>query len=112
MDETLIPVRNKPVLKLESVLAAISSPTRWAVLRELASGNPLAVVELAVVLGQTPAGMSKHMGVLRDNQVVNLGRNRLYSLPPQFILDRKQRIVDFGWGVLRLNESQGPAVAA
>ena len=62
----------------------------------------MAVVELAERLGETATGISKHMAVLRDAGVVNLGRNRLYSLTASCILDKEHGIVDFGWCVLRL----------
>ena len=97
-----IPLSSKPGVPLANVLSAISSPTRWAILRELATGDQMAVVELAELLRETPTGISKHMAVLRDAGVVNLGRNRLYSLPAGCILDKEHRIVDFGWCVLRL----------
>lgn len=98
-----VPTERKPVLRLHTVLSVISSPTRWRILREMANGDQVAVVELAERLGETPAGISKHMAVFRDSGMVNLGRNRLYSLGEQFIVDKEQRTVDFGWCVLRLN---------
>lgn len=106
MSATAIPLSSKPAIPLESLLSAISSPTRWAILRELASGDQVAVVELAERLGETATGISKHMAVLRDAGVVNLGRNRLYSLPAAFLFDKDQRIVDFGWCVLRLSATR------
>ena len=105
MPDHPIPLSSKPSVPLPNVLSAISSATRWAILRELATGNQMAVVELAERLDETATGISKHMGVLREAGVVNLGRNRLYSLPAGCILDREHRIVDFGWCVLRLGES-------
>lgn len=111
MATPVLPLSAKPVLRLEQVLAVILSETRWAILRELAAGKQMAVVELAELLGQTPAGISKHMGVLRENDFVNLGRNRLYSLRPDVIVDRDSRVLDFGWCVLRLNAGQAAAVA-
>ena len=107
MSDCSIPLSAKPGLPLPNVLSTISSPTRWAILRELAGGDQAAVVELAERLGETATGISKHMAVLRDAGVVNLGRNRLYSLPAGCILDKGHRIVDFGWCVLRLGEAKG-----
>ena len=109
MATPVLPLAAQPVLPLEQVLAVILSETRWAILRELAAGKQMAVVELAELLGQTPAGISKHMGVLRENNFVNLGRNRLYSLRPDVIVDRDSRVIDLGWCVLRLNAGQGTA---
>ena len=110
MATPVLPLASQPVLPLEQVLAVILSETRWAILRELAAGKQMAVVELAELLGQTPAGISKHMGVLRENNFVNLGRNRLYSLRPDVIVDRDSRVIDLGWCVLRLNAGQASVV--
>ena len=93
----------QPVLPLAGVLAAIASPTRWAILREMADGRPFAVVELAERLRETPTGISKHMAVLRNSGIVDLGRNRCYSISPAFLADKTKRIVDFGWCLLRLD---------
>ena len=102
MSDYPIPLSSKPSLPLPNVLSAICSPTRWAILRELAGGDQVAVVELAERLGETATGISKHMAVLRNAGVVNVGRNRLYSLSPACKADEEQRIIDFGWCVLRL----------
>lgn len=96
----------QPILSLEAVLSAIASPTRWAILRELATGDQLMVVELSDRLGATAAGMSKQMAVLRESGVVIVGRNRLYEIDPRFIADKQERILDFGWCLLRLNARQ------
>ena len=109
MATPVLPLAAKPVLPLGEVLAVLWAGTRWASLRELAAGKQMAVVELAELLGQTPAGISKHMGVLRENNFVNLGRNRLYSLRPDVIVDRDSRLIDVGWWVLRPNAGRAAA---
>ncbi|MEP6811180.1 MAG: metalloregulator ArsR/SmtB family transcription factor [Chthoniobacterales bacterium] len=92
-----------PVLILDRVLSAIASPMRWAILRELASGRPYAVVELAELLGQSQTSISKHMTFLREAGITEVGRNRLYSIPSAFLPDKEHRILDLGWCVLRLD---------
>lgn len=94
---------SKPTLALEAVLSAIGSTNRWAILRMLASGNQLAVVEMAEELGLTSTAVSKQMAVLLNAGIVSVGRNRLYSMSPRFIVSTDERVVDFGWCVLRLN---------
>ena len=96
----------KPILPLATVLSAIATPNRWAILRLLASGNQVAVVEMAEQLGLTATAVSKHMAVLLNAGIVSLGRNRLYSMNPQFIVSTEDRVVDFGWCVLRLNATR------
>ncbi len=92
--------RKTPKLPLPAVLSAISSPTRWMILRELAQNGQCAVVELAERLNETPTGVSKHMRVLLDAGIVDVGRNRLYSIKGEFMVDAKT--VDLGWCALRL----------
>jgi hypothetical protein len=84
-----------PTLPLERVLAAISNSTRWQLLRELASGDQLMVMELAE--------RCRVSAVLRDAGIVIQGRNRLYSLAPQFIASKTERVLDFGYCLLRMN---------
>ncbi|MGI8438568.1 MAG: ArsR/SmtB family transcription factor [Chthoniobacterales bacterium] len=92
-----------PLLVLAQVLSAISSPTRWAILRELATGRPYAIVELAELLGQSPTSISKHMVFLRESGIAEVGRNRLYSVPDAFLSDKEHRVLDLGWCLLRLD---------
>jgi hypothetical protein len=35
--------------------------------------------------------------------VVTHGRNRLYQIAPQFLADKSESLLDFGWCVLRMN---------
>ncbi len=98
-----------PILILDRVLSAIASPIRWAILRELASGRPYAVVELAELLGQSQTSISKHMTFLRESGIAEVGRNRLYSIPDAFLADKEHRVLDFGWCLLRLNRQRSAA---
>jgi hypothetical protein len=43
------------------------------------------------------------MAVLRNAGIVIQGRNRLYSLAPQFIANKTERVLDFGYCMLRMN---------
>jgi DNA-binding IclR family transcriptional regulator len=77
-------------------------------LRELASGEQLMVSELAERVGQSTDATSKNMAVLRNAGIVLQGRNRLYQIAPQFLTNKSERILDFGYCVLRLNVDLEP----
>jgi DNA-binding IclR family transcriptional regulator len=61
------------------------------------------VTEVAERIGQSKDVTSKHMGILRTTGVVTQGRNRLYQIGPQFLADKTERLIDFGYCLLRLN---------
>jgi DNA-binding transcriptional ArsR family regulator len=90
-------------IPLAEILGAICNPVRWALLRELASGEQLMVTELAERVGQSLDTASKNMAILRKAGIVIQGRNRLYQIAPQFLTDKTGRVVDFGYCLLRLN---------
>ena len=90
-------------IPLAEILGAISNPARWNLLRELASGEPLMVTELAERVGQSLDTASKNMAILRKAGIVIQGRNRLYQIAPQFLADKTERILDFGYCLLRMN---------
>jgi DNA-binding IclR family transcriptional regulator len=73
---------------------------------ELGNGDQLMVAELAERIGQSDDVTSKRMGVLRTVGVVTQGRNRLYQIAPQFLADKTERLIDFGYCLLRMNVSQ------
>jgi DNA-binding transcriptional ArsR family regulator len=90
-------------IPLDQILNVISVPARWYLLRELASGEQLMVSELAERVGQSPDATSKNMAVLRNAGIVIQGRGRLYQIAPQFLTDKTERILDFGYCLLRMN---------
>lgn len=94
---------SSPTIPLDKLAEVLSSTIRWRVLRELANGDQLMVVELAERIRQSPDLASKHMGVLRSAGIVTQGRNRLYQIAPQFLADKTERVIDFGHCLLRLN---------
>jgi DNA-binding transcriptional ArsR family regulator len=95
--------RPSPTLPLDRVLAVISNSTRWRLLRELASGDQLMVLELAERCKISADLVSKHLAILRNAGIVLQGRNRLYQIAPQFLTDKTERILDFGYCLLRMN---------
>jgi DNA-binding transcriptional ArsR family regulator len=54
---------------LDRTFAALADPTRRAAI-ELLRGGPLRAGELADELGSTPAGLSRHLKVLRESGLV------------------------------------------
>jgi DNA-binding transcriptional ArsR family regulator len=84
-------------IPLDQILAAISNPARWYLLRELASGDQLMVTELAERIGLAPDSTSKHLVPLRNAGIV------LYAIAPQFLADKAERVLDFGYCLLRMN---------
>jgi DNA-binding transcriptional ArsR family regulator len=72
-----------------SVFRAIADPTRRAILDRLRRG-PAPVNELASAFSQSRPAISKHLRILRQARVVTeqkLGRERLYRLEPQQLME-------------------------
>lgn len=83
-----------PGTSVDGTLAALSDPTRRAVV-ELLRGQPRRAGELAEALAMNAAALSRHLRVLRENGLIagdNLdgdARVRLYRLRPEaFVLLR------------------------
>jgi DNA-binding transcriptional ArsR family regulator len=92
------------------LLAAIADPVRWAVLRELAGGESLSVLELAGRLRKDSNLVSKHLRWLREASAVAVvavpgvdGRKSSYAVPAASL--RKDANgkpeIDYGVCVLR-----------
>jgi DNA-binding transcriptional ArsR family regulator len=94
---------SNPTIALDDLLAVISNLSRWKLLRELPSGEPFMVLELAERVRLSPDVVSKHLALFRHAGIVLKGRNRLYQLAPQFLADKTNRVLDFGWCLLRTN---------
>ncbi len=76
------------------------------ILRELADGGSLMVSELAQRTGSDPSVISRQIAPLRQAGILITPRNRLYEIAPQYLADKTNRIVDFGWCLLRLSAGQ------
>ena len=101
-----------PLFPLSVVQSTIGSPARWAILRELADGNSLMVSELAQRLGMSPSAISKQLAQLTADGVVINPRGRLYEIDPRLIADKTERILDFGYCLVRLNVGRPATPAA
>jgi DNA-binding transcriptional ArsR family regulator len=79
---------------LDRTLAALADPHRRRVV-ELLRERPRRAGELADLTGLAPAGMSRHLRVLRENGLVEEShppfdaRVRIYALRPEFMADLK-----------------------
>lgn len=90
-----------PTLLVGPLVKAVGDPLRWAIVRELSSGEPRMVIEIARALRKPPTLISKHLVWLRKAGAVVTGRGRLYSIPPQFVPSPGDGVVDYGHFVLR-----------
>jgi len=93
----------EPLLNPKRVAAALGNHTRWLILKELSSGEPRMVRELAAVCGRSPDMTSKHLAVLREAGMVAQGRGRLYQIPKQYLPTPGEAVVDYGHCLLRLD---------
>ncbi|MGB6219469.1 ArsR/SmtB family transcription factor [Haloferula sp.] len=74
---------------------------RWAILRELAKGQSLPVVEIAKRLRTAPSAISKHFSVLYHSHIVNNEHGRYRIAPGLLSADRQS--LDFGCFLIRLD---------
>lgn len=88
------------------IVAALGDPSRWQMLQLLASGEALAVGDIAARLGQGVASASKHLRVLREAGVVACKdgaedrRRTLFYIPSAF--RTVPGLVDFGGCLFRV----------
>jgi len=87
----------------DDIISALANPVRWSILRELARGEPLPVVELARRLGWLPANLSKHALILLRMGLVERGYGLLYRIPARFVVSGEPATLDLGLVVLRLD---------
>lgn len=108
------PLANAPeavaLLEPAAVLAAVSDPSRYAILAVLATGASLSVNDLAAKIGRPPDAVSKHLRVLRDARLLRFapspgadGRMQFYEVPALFRTSDAagKPLLDFGAIILR-----------
>lgn len=81
---------------VQSVREIICEPTRTQIVRALTPG-PLAVGELATILGRSKSATSQHLRVLRDAGVVSArrrGRTVMYSLASAPMIAATVQVLD------------------
>lgn len=92
----------KPSLSLTAVISAIGHPTRWIILMEMISGEPVMVKDLMKPTGLTSSGVIQHLNVLEWAGIVTVGPGHLRRLKKEFIVDNRH--LDFGHCQLCLPE--------
>ena len=100
---------NIPHPPIAALTKAIGTPLRWAILTELASGEPRMVKEIALKLRRSPSLVSKHLAVLRRAGVVEIGRAGVYQIPKYFTVAPEKRHLDFGHCLLRMPSAEPEA---
>jgi biotin operon repressor len=60
------------------------------------------VKEIAERLKCSAALVSKHMAVLKEAGLVEVGRAGMYQIPPHFVVSPQERHVDYGHCLIRL----------
>ena len=76
--------------RVDEVFAALSDPTRRAVIRSLSQDGPSTVTELAGRLPVTRQAVTKHLGALEEAGLVASdarGRGARFRLTPRALLD-------------------------
>ncbi len=95
-----------PLIPFDSLVRAIGTPARCAILGVLSDGQPRMVNEIAGMIGRKPVSVSKQLGVLRRAGLVVLNR-RLYQVPAHYIAAADKRHLDYGHCLLRLPDEKG-----
>jgi len=84
---------------VDRIFAALSDPTRRAVIRRLSEGGPATVGSLASDLPVTRQAVAKHLAQLEDAGLVDStaqGRRRTYRLTPGPLTDAMGWMADVG----------------
>jgi DNA-binding transcriptional ArsR family regulator len=97
------PMSTPPPTAPDEVIRGLSNPIRWAILRELARGEPLPVAELARRLGSTPEALSKHAIKLHDAGLVVRGYGLLYRINPKLLIPDQPLSLNVGIAVIHLD---------
>ena len=91
-----------PMLSHSQLAKVLGHPARWKILRELARGEGLLVVEVSVRVGVAQNTVSKHMRTMREAGLVVVNRAGMYSIPPDRLISSKEGVIDYGSCLLRL----------
>ena len=98
----------QPPMSFVELTKVLREPLRWRILRELASGERLMVIEIAKRIRKPATLVSKHLTVLRKARLVAI-RQRLHYMPDGLNVDTDTRVLDLGYCVLRLDTIEGRA---
>jgi DNA-binding transcriptional ArsR family regulator len=93
---------NDSPLSMTVLAGALGNPIRWRALQELAAGAPLLTIELSERVGMGPNNLSRHLKVLLKAGLVTQNRAGQYAIPPQRLVSKEERTLDYGTCLLRL----------
>ncbi len=85
--------------KVDAVFAALSDPTRRAVLRAVASAGQMTATQLSTQFPVSRQAVTKHLNALSDAGLVRTtrhGRELFYALSPAPLTDALDWITDVG----------------
>jgi len=92
-----------PSLNFEKFVGALGSVPAWKILRALADGRSLLPNEISEQCRLSSDVVRNQLNRLREAGIIIAPRVKLYEIAPQFVVDKENRILDFGYCVLRLN---------
>ena len=90
-------------LTLAKLATVLFDESRWRILRELAKGEALPVMELVRRTRRTRNSVQKNMAILKDAKLVVQAYGHLYRLAPQFAVSEDGTRLDLGYCVLCLD---------
>jgi DNA-binding transcriptional ArsR family regulator len=93
---------SEPTICMAALADALGNTIRWRALQELATGESLMTIELSERTGKPPNALSRHLKILVQVGLITQNRAGLYSIPPQRIVSKEERILDYGACLLRL----------
>ena len=107
-----MPTASAPAFDPVTVLFALGSPMRWAMVLWILSRGPMTAKQLSEVLKADYEGTVKHLAMLRDAGVLTVHagedrRNRFYDLPAS--TRTTPGLIDFGFCVLRTDRMAAKA---
>ena len=98
------PTSDQPAaLPMEPLLSILGSVQAWKVMRVLADGSSLLNNEIAERSALPNDTVRKLLIRLRHAGIVIAPRVKLYEIAPQFLADKTERVLDFGYCLLRMN---------
>jgi DNA-binding transcriptional ArsR family regulator len=95
--------RKSKGLPPKPLLTAMLSQTRWKILAEMATGDLFMVKDLAALVDDTEASVSKHLEALRHAGITKFAYRRLHQIADAYRLaPDSPREIDFGFLIVRL----------
>ena len=87
----------------ERTVIAIGHKRRWKILKELSTGEPRTIREIATAAGCSYDNAAQHLKLMRDTGLLEQKYGKLYNIPKQYLPSPGQAVVDYGHCMLRLD---------